>query len=99
MSTKDFLQEYVEEVRENLRELEDSLLGLERKGRDEEEIRRLFRAAHSIKGASSYMGFERTAHLTHEMESVVSRILKESLPILPQGITTLLGCVDFVSRT
>lgn len=99
MAPKDFLQEYVEEVRENLRELEDSLLALEQRGRDEEEIRRLFRTAHSIKGASSYMGFEDLAELTHEIESVLARILKDSLPIRPEGITTLLGCVDFVSRS
>ena len=38
MVPQDFLQEYVEEVKEHLQELEDSLLILERDGTNKEEI-------------------------------------------------------------
>ena len=85
MAAQDFLQEYADEVREHLQELESSLLILEREGTNKEEINQIFRAAHSIKGASAYMGFERLAGLTHELESLMSEIQAQSRPVPPEG--------------
>ena len=98
MTSDDFLKEYGEEVKEHLQELEHSLLALEREGTDKEKIQRIFRAAHSIKGASAYMGFEKLAHLTHEMETLFSEIRARSLPLSGKGISILLECVDFISN-
>ena len=97
MESQDFLQEYVEEVREHLQELEKSLLVLEREGKTHDEISQLFRAAHSIKGASAYMGFEQIAQLTHELESLFSEVQSNALEVTPSGISTLLSCVDFIA--
>jgi len=97
MEPQDFLQEYVEEVREHLQELEKSLLTLEREGTKKDEISQLFRAAHSIKGASAYMGFEQIAHLTHELESLFSEVQSNALEVTPRGISTILACVDYIA--
>jgi two-component system chemotaxis sensor kinase CheA len=88
----------VEEVKEHLQEMEDSLLILEREGSSKEQLSRIFRAAHSIKGASSYMGFEQLAHLTHELESLISEIQAQSRPVSGKGVSLMLQWVDFVSR-
>jgi two-component system, chemotaxis family, sensor kinase CheA len=98
MSSNDFLSEFVEDVREHIQELERSLLVLEREGSNREQIGEVFRVAHSIKGAAAYMGFERLANLTHELESLISVIQKESRPIPPKGISILLEFVDFISH-
>ncbi|NLI80166.1 MAG: chemotaxis protein CheA [Deltaproteobacteria bacterium] len=97
MSSLEFLNEYIEEVREHLQELEESLLTLERDSLQKKEIDRIFRAAHSIKGASAYMGFEHLAGLTHELESFMSNVQSGDLAITPEVITTLLSCVDGIS--
>ncbi len=97
MASQDFLQDYADEVREHLQELESSLLILEREGTNKEEINQIFRAAHSIKGASAYMGFERLAGLTHELESLITDIQAQSRPVPPRGISLLLQCVDYIS--
>ncbi len=97
MAPEDFLQEYVEEVREHLQDLERSLLTLEREGTHKGEIQQIFRVAHSIKGASAYMGFERLAGLTHELESLISQIQAEARPVTSKGVSALLSCVDFIS--
>lgn len=98
MESQEFLNEFVEEVNEHLQELESSLLVLEREGSNKEQIHQIFRAAHSIKGASAYMGFEQLANLTHEMESLFSEIQAQSRPVPPEGISLLLECVDFISN-
>ncbi len=99
MPLQDFLQEYVVEVKEHLQELERSLLILEREGADAVAggIGEIFRAAHSIKGISSYMGYEGLAGLTHEMENLIGEIRAGKRSITPQGVNAMLGCVDFIS--
>ncbi|MBP8645265.1 MAG: chemotaxis protein CheA [Syntrophobacteraceae bacterium] len=98
MATEDFFQEYMDEVKEHLQELESSLLVLEHQGTDRESIGRIFRAVHSIKGASAYMGFEQLAHLTHELESRINEMQVHATTVTPQGISCLLECVDFISH-
>lgn len=97
MASEDFLQEYVVEVKEHLHELESSLLVLEREGRVSEEINQMFRAAHSIKGASAYMGFEGLANLTHELETLISQLQSDARSVSSEGINVLLQCVDHIS--
>lgn len=97
MASEEFLQEYVVEVKEHLQELESSLLVLERDGRVSEEINQMFRAAHSIKGASAYMGFEGLANLTHELETLISQLQNDSRSVSSKGINVLLQCVDHMS--
>ncbi|NTV42020.1 MAG: hypothetical protein HGA63_01855, partial [Syntrophobacteraceae bacterium] len=89
--------EYIEEVKEHLQELEECLLILEREGSSKRELSRIFRAAHSIKGASAYMGFEQLASLTHELESFMSTVQNNPQPLPPKAVSTLLACVDFIS--
>lgn len=97
MSSQEFLQDFVEEVQEHLADMEKSLLVLEREGADQEHIAHVFRAAHSIKGASTYMGFEGLAALTHELESLIAAIQQNSGAIPSNGIGILLKCVDVMS--
>ncbi len=97
MASQDFLLEYIEEVKEHLQELEECLLILEREGSSKRELSRIFRAAHSIKGASAYMGFEQLASLTHELESFMSTVQNNPQPLPPKAVSTLLACVDFIS--
>lgn len=97
MSSADFLQDYIEEVREHLQDMEKSLLILEQEGANQEHIAEVFRAAHSIKGASAYIGFEGLANLTHELESLISGVQQKSGAIPSSGITLMLECVDVIS--
>ena len=54
------IQEFVEEGREHLSAIEPDLLTLEKEGinTDSEIINRVFRAIHSLKGVSGFLGFE-----------------------------------------
>src|SRR5262249_20098212 len=72
------------------------LLTLEREGvrTDQEVINRIFRAIHSIKGASGFFGFEALKRLSHLMESVLMRIRDRVLDPGPAVISSLLLGVD-----
>ena len=63
-----------EEAYELLAELESSLLDLEESPDDNELVRRVFRALHTIKGAGSMSGFDEIADFVHEIEAVFDMV-------------------------
>jgi two-component system chemotaxis sensor kinase CheA len=60
---------FLDELEEQLQLLEQSILELEQGGETSEIIQKIFRVAHTLKGSSSVMGFEKMKLLTHEMEN------------------------------
>ncbi|HNS08194.1 MAG TPA: chemotaxis protein CheA [Candidatus Ozemobacteraceae bacterium] len=65
---------YVDGSRENLDLMDKFLLALEQDPSNLEAVGEIFRAAHTLKGMSATMGFEKVAHLTHEMENVLDQL-------------------------
>ncbi len=72
----EMLKEYLVEAQENLAELESALLSLEQSPQSRTTLDACFRHAHTIKGASGYMGFSRTNTLTHAMENIFDALRK-----------------------
>ena len=62
---------YIDGSKENLDLMDRMLLAMEQNPGNISAIEDIFRAAHTLKGMSATMGFEKIAHLTHEMESVL----------------------------
>ncbi|MEB3246028.1 MAG: chemotaxis protein CheW [Vampirovibrionales bacterium] len=96
MFDESLLQEFVTEGREHLANIEPDLLTLEAQGAatDQEIINRIFRAIHSIKGASGFFGFEAVKSLSHVMENVLMLIRDGKLVPSPELIEPLLKGVD-----
>lgn len=61
---------FIEELVDQIERIEKDLLLLEKEP-SEQIIQSVFRAAHTIKGSSAAMGFERLSMLTHEMEHLL----------------------------
>ncbi|MBF0284735.1 MAG: chemotaxis protein CheA [Magnetococcales bacterium] len=72
---------YVEEARELLSELEDSLLELEASPEDADLIGRVFRAMHTIKGSGAMFGFDQIAKFTHEVETIFDMARNRVIPV------------------
>ena len=68
MDMSQYLNVFLEESKEHIRSLNESLLGLEKNPYDSAGLNEIFRAAHTLKGMSSTMGFNDLADLTHHME-------------------------------
>ena len=71
---KRFHAAFFDEAAEHLAVMEESLLALERMPEDGELLNRIFRAAHSVKGASGTFGFTDIAAFTHSLESLLDRM-------------------------
>jgi two-component system chemotaxis sensor kinase CheA len=57
-------------------------------------INSVFRAVHTIKGTSGFLGFEKLSSLAHRSEDVLGRLRKGELRLSPDIITTLLKTLD-----
>jgi two-component system chemotaxis sensor kinase CheA len=92
----DILKEFVAEAREHLATIESDLLAIEDGGADidEERVNKVFRAAHSIKGASGFFGLDRIKELAHKAETVLDLIRSRKLAPNAEITNLLLGSFD-----
>lgn len=77
-----------EEAYELLDEIEATLLELRDNPDDSEQINRLFRAVHTIKGSGAMFGFTQLAEFTHKIESAIDAV-REGDTVLSEGLTDL----------
>ncbi len=89
-----FYQIFFEEAGENLDQMEQMLLVLDVSAANDEELNGIFRCAHSIKGGSATFGFADVAELTHQMESLLDRLRRHELQLVPQMVDVLLESAD-----
>ncbi len=97
MDINEYLPMFLAESREHLQELNLAVVRVEESPDDAETIGDIFRIAHSLKGMSATMGFERIAALTHAMEDLfeVLRVRRGGLD--REAIDVLLECLDALS--
>ncbi len=89
-----FYQIFFEEAAENLDQMEQMLLELDMQAAGDEELNGIFRCAHSIKGGAATFGFSDVAELTHHMESLLDRLRRHELQLVPQMVDVLLESAD-----
>jgi two-component system chemotaxis sensor kinase CheA len=90
------VMEFVEECKEKADQLERQLILLEKSPGSQELLVEVFRALHTIKGATSFLGFTKLCALAHTGESLLAR-LRDGILVMNQEITTaLLSLVDAI---
>jgi two-component system chemotaxis sensor kinase CheA len=88
---------FLSESRENLSEINNALLELERGG-STTAIDRLFRAVHSMKGMGGAMGYATVTDLSHELETLLDRLRTGTLVVTPVIMDTLFAGVDALEQ-
>ena len=71
-----FYQVFFEEAGENLDRMEQQLLEIDITAADDEELNSIFRCAHSVKGGAATFGFFDVAELTHQMETLLDKLMR-----------------------
>ena len=89
-----YLNIFLDETEEQLQILDEALILLEQERENEELLNKIFRAAHTLKGSSASMGFEKMAQLTHVMESVLDKLRQGELSVTKEVIDHLLAGLD-----
>jgi len=83
-----------EEADELIPELEGALLELEKDPEDKEQIGRIFRALHTIKGSGRICEFHDISAFTHELESVLDSVRSGQMTATTEIITLTLAACD-----
>lgn len=95
--------QFLDETAEYLDTLDDAVMDLSQQRVDIQKINAAMRAAHSVKGGASMMGFPWLSHLAHRLEDSfkVLKIQKQSLEIdrpLENLLLTAVACLRILAQ-
>lgn len=96
MFSSEEIRVFLDELDEKIDVLNDGFLVLEREGDNTETVQEIFRAAHTIKGSSGVMGYDKMAALTHEMENLFALLRDGRLKTTPQLVDVLFEGLDTI---
>ena len=89
-------KQFIDSMATHLDNFEKMLLALEKDPRDSEAIHSAFRAVHSIKGDSDYMGIGDINTLTHSLETLMDEIRQGEIAIEDASLAMLFGGLDLL---
>ena len=93
---QEILQDFLVESFELVEKLDEDLVELENSPEDLELLNGIFRVAHTVKGASSFLNFDVLTHLTHHMEDVLNKARHGELIITPDIMDVVLESIDLM---
>ncbi len=93
---QELLDGFLQETAELLEKLDDDLVALEKSSEDMDLLNRIFRSIHTVKGASSFLGFDLLVKVTHKTEDVLNRLRKGELLVTPEIMDVILEATDLV---
>jgi chemosensory pili system protein ChpA (sensor histidine kinase/response regulator) len=94
---EEILEFFVPEAEEHLQIVQDCLLALEANP-NAEDINRLFRAMHTVKGSAAQVGLQRIARVAHRAEDLVGRLRDGLLHPSAEIVDICLESVDALKK-
>lgn len=91
---KEFIDDFLVEADELIVSLDNNFVKLESSPDDPDLLNEIFRAAHTIKGTSSFLGFEQVTTVSHKMEDILNKLRKSEMEITPEVMDLLLEGLD-----
>ncbi|HKM81883.1 MAG TPA: Hpt domain-containing protein, partial [Candidatus Acidoferrum sp.] len=94
----EILEFFQPEAEEHLQVVSDCLLSLEGNN-NPEEINRLFRAIHTVKGSAAQVGLRRLGAMAHRVEDLIGRMRDGEIQPSPAVVDLCLESVDVLKKT
>ncbi|MDA8295501.1 MAG: chemotaxis protein CheA [Actinomycetota bacterium] len=92
----EIVQEFLVETSENLDQLDQDLVALERDPSSRELLASIFRTIHTVKGTTGFLGFRRLEDVSHAAESLLSDLRDGRLVLSRARTDVLLEVVDSI---
>lgn len=93
---KELLDSFLIETQEILDTLDQDLMQLESQADNFDLLNSVFRSFHTIKGTSSFMGFEQITEITHHAEDILNKLRKAELRVNSEIVDALLEVYDWL---
>jgi chemosensory pili system protein ChpA (sensor histidine kinase/response regulator) len=94
----EILEFFQPEAEEHLQVVSDCLISLEGNN-NPEEINRLFRAIHTVKGSAAQVGLKRLGAIAHRVEDLIGRLRDGEIEPAPAVVDICLESVDVLKKT
>lgn len=95
---EEIIADFMVEAGEFLQQLDQDLIALEQTPDDLELLNRIFRAAHTIKGNASFLGFSKLTRFTHQAENVLDKLRSGEMRLTPEIMDLILESVDVMKH-
>lgn len=95
-NNEELLQDFFAEAEMQVDALESNILVLENDPGNRDAIDEIFRAAHTLKGASATVQMDELSHFTHVVEDVFDEIRGSGTRVTGELTDTLLSAVDVI---
>jgi chemosensory pili system protein ChpA (sensor histidine kinase/response regulator) len=94
----EILEFFQPEAEEHLQVVSDCLISLEGNN-NPEEINKLFRAIHTVKGSAAQVGLKRLGGIAHRVEDLIGRLRDGEIEPSPAVVDLCLESVDILKKT
>ena len=98
MDQKKYHDLFIEETKEQLQNLNQTLLTLEAVGEDSESLNEAFRLMHTVKGAAKILGIDTIGELAHVTEDILDKIKSKKIPLNQDMIDLLFESTDYLTK-
>jgi two-component system, chemotaxis family, sensor kinase CheA len=92
------VREFLIESEELLQRMDQDMIALESSPKDPELLNRVFRAMHTIKGTSGFLGYEAVVRLSHRAEDVLNALRRSDVTLGPRVANVLLAARDQIGQ-
>lgn len=93
----EILEFFIPEAEEHLQIATECLLALE-ENPSEDQVHRMLRAVHTVKGSAAQVGLHRISHVAHRAEDLIGRVREGELRPTAQIIDICLESVDVLKK-
>src|ERR1700686_3556362 len=94
----EILEFFQPEAEEHLQIVSDCLISLEGNN-NPEEINKLFRAIHTLKGSAAQVGLKRLGAIAHRVEDLIGRLRDKEIEPSPAVVDVCLESIDVLKKT
>ncbi|MBN1301157.1 MAG: chemotaxis protein CheA [Melioribacteraceae bacterium] len=93
---KEIVDSFLVETYELLEKLDSDLVELESTPEDTELLNAIFRAFHTIKGTSGFLGLEKLTKVTHRCEDILNKLRKSEIRLTSELMDVILKSYDTI---
>lgn len=94
----EIFESFLIETQEIFERLSQDLMELEKRPTDKELHNTIFRAVHTVKGTSSFVGFEQLTELAHNFEDVLNKIRRGELTVTSDKMDVMFEAFDLMKE-
>jgi two-component system chemotaxis sensor kinase CheA len=96
ISRKQFIDQYLEELLDNTQTIEQSIIVLKRDPKNDDNLAKILRALHSIKGSSRMLKFSEIEKITHGLENVFKGIKDQRYTVDKMIVQLVFITIDYL---